>query len=345
MSFVGTPQEFLPPHLRTQASNPPHPVATQPPGAPAGYTTPHQAIHQAGVPQYQPPAGDERIQYVRNWIEKLKTENERAFNPFTIKAVLDGILQLLQYVTTGSVTGAQSGQVPGAPVSQQDPNAARVQFVHGGAQPAPGSPITNGDVQFVPGPPAMAEPTAGLQPNGQTVEYYGGPPGSQFSGGDTGGQRVEFYGGPQQNQGPAPVGAPPGPPPGYAPPHAYQQPPQQHDPNAGMPVSNQHQTVANPTGATFSAAPPAASVEAGTPVPPPGTPAAALAPPPVQSSVPPDRPAIPPPPINPQQVAASMPIPVAEVLPPNQALGQHVQQQPPQAEQPPTAPMPIGSGT
>lgn len=302
--------------------------------------TPAQYISQQSQPRTPSPADgpipgdsneqDARVHAALYKINELKSELQQAFNPYSLKTILEGTLNVLEYVLGGQVTPAQSHQVPGAPVATQDPNAARVAFSNSSPSPSPGSPITNGDVQFIPGPQQPAQPVAGQQANGQTVEYYGGPAGSPYESGAA--QKVEFFGGPGAGQTPQPPSTTPGvaqapmpqapmpqapmpqaPMPGA--PQAPQQP--YHDPRAGMPVQNGQATVDNPTGATFTPGAPPVSVEAGHQVPQPG---AATAPPPpaAVSTVPPDRPATAPPSdpqagLSPEQVTAMLP--GAEIVP------------------------------
>lgn len=306
--------------------------------------TPAQYIsQQAHAPSPSPSDGpvsqgdesEQRVQAALYKIKELKGELQQAYNPYSLKQCLEGTLNLIEYVLGGQVTAAHSNQVPGAPVATQDPNAARVAFSTSAPHATPGSPINNGDVQFTPGPPAAATPVAGQQPNGQTVEYYGGPAGTPYESGSA--QKVEFYAGPgagQQAQPPSttqqhlPQNPPQPQPQPQQPPQVPSPPP--HDPRAGMPVQPGQPSPNNPTGATFTPGVPPVSVEAGHSVPQ-GATAAPAAPPAAVSTVPPDRPLHGDPQANltPEQIA-SMPLPVAEVTQNRQPEPNQAPQSPPQ---------------
>jgi len=150
------------------------------------------SYHQPYQPP--PPTPEQLRQHALHWIKQLRSDVTQAFNPYSLQKAIDGTLQIVEFIlNSGRVSTAHPNQVPGQPMNPLDTGKAKVEFFGGPGnqqpQPQPSAPVVNGDVQFIPGGgPAM---------DGQTVEYYAGPPGSQHAGGDPNGQRVEIYGGPQ----------------------------------------------------------------------------------------------------------------------------------------------------
>lgn len=134
-------------------------------------------------------------------IRQLRTDLTTAYNPYSLQKILDGTLELMEYMLAGSVTQPNPNHVPGQALDPLDQGKAKVEFFGGPQQPTrPSEPVrNNGDVNFIPGPPPGSPGAVG----GQTVEYYGAPPGTQLPGGQTApqvyeanGQRVEIFGAP-----------------------------------------------------------------------------------------------------------------------------------------------------
>lgn len=156
---------------------------------------PHQYPQYQGYqpPPPPPPTPEQLRQHALGWIKQLRSDVTQAFNPYSLQKAIDGTLQIIEFIlNSGRISTAHPNQVPGQPVNPLDTGKARVEFFAGPGvgqpQPLPSPPITNGDVQFVPG--------SGPATGGQTVEYYAGPPGSPYNSGDPNGQRVEYYGAP-----------------------------------------------------------------------------------------------------------------------------------------------------
>lgn len=133
-----------------------------------------QTAYGAGYPQQPPPrqpTTEERLRAAVDRIRALKNENTQAYNPYSLQKVNAGILDVLEWILSGTVSSAHPNQVPGLPMNPVDQDKPRVEFYGGPQQPQPqpaGTPVVNGDVQFTYAP-------AGGGGNGQTVEYYGGP--------------------------------------------------------------------------------------------------------------------------------------------------------------------------
>jgi hypothetical protein len=128
-----------------------------------------------------------------NRIRVLRSDLTQAYNPYSLQKILDGTLELFQYLLTGSTQAAHPNQVPGSPINPLDTGKARVEFFSGPPQnpPPPQQPINaGGDVRFIPGPPP-GQTVGGMQ----DVEFFGGPPQAQIpvQRYERNGQTVEFF--------------------------------------------------------------------------------------------------------------------------------------------------------
>ena len=253
----------------------------------------------------------QKLTHAARTMAHIKSELHQAVHPTVLRDRLKDLIEIMEWLLFGQVSNAQPNIVPGIPANAyEDSSRTRVEF-YGGPQPPQyqvaqaRSPINNGDVQFMPGPPP------GTSIGGQSVEYYrdgqnvdqnGNPTGQQpqfqpqpplppqsqqfmiesppppaprIPGADyRGGQSVEFSGGPQR---PAPI------------------PP-------GAPVSNQP--------AQIISTPPTLNTEAGHQVAPiPGYPPHRQEPPNGFPSVPTPHPGTP---QNLEEVRARIPIPLAD---------------------------------
>lgn len=139
---------------------------------------------------------NQKLAAVVSRIRMLRSDCTRALNPYTLRDVLDGTLEVLEFICSGQVTSPNPNQVPGQALNPLDQGQAVVHFFGGPqATTSPGTPVNNnGDVKFIPGPPPGSPGVVG----GQTVQFYNGPQGSPHAvaNPEAGGQRVEFYDGP-----------------------------------------------------------------------------------------------------------------------------------------------------
>ena len=154
---------------------------------------------------------DTMIAQLAHYVKQLKSDNQSAYNPYKIKEINEGILNILEVLLTGGQSLSNMNQTAGVQPGL-DPSRARVGLFQT-IPPSPSAPIRSGDVSFVPGPPAGV--TVGNQQDvefhsgpghlgngGQKVEFYAGPASAPPPGGipplpvEQGGQRVEFMGGP-----------------------------------------------------------------------------------------------------------------------------------------------------
>jgi hypothetical protein len=188
----------------------------------------------------------QRIAMVMRQLAYIKSELHTAFNPQSLRDRMKDLVDAMEFALGGYISDGNPNQIPGVPASLlDDPTKTRVEFTSGpgavaqaaeraaaaqrastftpnlpafptntgAAQPtrAPGSPINNGDVQFVPGPPP-GNPI-GARPSGP---FANGPveppppPAPIFPGADYGGSptRVEIVGGPTHRTAPLVPGAP-----------------------------------------------------------------------------------------------------------------------------------------
>lgn len=177
--------------------------------------------------QQQQLAVAQKFALIRRQLSYIKSECHQAVHPTVIRDRLRDLIEVMEFMLFGGVSNAQPNLIPGVPAgAMDDPSKTKVEFFagpgtvpQGGAvimsnpftapppPPAARTPVNNGDVQFIQGPPAGSPGAVG----GQTVEYYNGP----NHPGDAGAQKVEFFGAPPQqaatpvsNQ-PAQIVAPP----------------------------------------------------------------------------------------------------------------------------------------
>lgn len=214
-----------------------------------------------GYPPPPPPTPEQMRMTMVAEIRRLRSDLTSSFNPYSLNKILDSTLALFEYMLAGAVIHPNPNQVPGQPVNPLDSGKTKVEFFGGPqtvtpvAMPGygppgpilpgmipqgmpgfvpppfapPAAPVTNGDVQFVPSPPAAS------------VEFYGGPPGTPGAtpvGYERNGQKVEFF--------PNPPGTP----------------------VTGQPAAPSPNTFNNPPTSQIMPGAPAMTVEAGNPVPP-----------------------------------------------------------------------------
>lgn len=199
----------------------------------------HQLPPNTQSPNTQPT--QQRLETSIARLQYIKSECLGAANPYLLRDRLVWVIEVLEYVLAGQVSKEISNQVPGNR-PQEDHTRAKVQFLgvtqsNDGNTPfaTPMAPITNGDVKFTPAPNGGFSVEGGA---GQAVQFYDGPAGTPYAGGDnSNGQKVEFFAGPTAPPAPAP-------------------PPQAQNP------------VSNSPAATFTPTAPTLSTEAGGNVPP-----------------------------------------------------------------------------
>lgn len=210
----------------------------------------------------------QRIAMVMRQLAYIKSELHTAFNPQSLRDRMKDLVDAMEFALGGYISDGNPNQIPGVPASLlDDPTKTRVEFTSGpgavaqaaeraaaaqrastftpnlpafptntgAAQPtrAPGSPINNGDVQFVPGPPpgtnSGGQQVEYVRADGVTVDVNGNPIGARpsgpfangpvepppppapiFPGADYGGSptRVEIVGGPTHRTAPLVPGAP-----------------------------------------------------------------------------------------------------------------------------------------
>lgn len=173
--------------------------------------TPQQAYaaqHPQHIPQNStgPSPTQQRLVAAVQQLRYVKSECLGATNPYLLRDRLVQVIEVLEYILAGDVSGQQSNQVPGNR-PQEDHNRAKVQFLgvtqsnNGSPTPfaTPTAPINNGDVKFTPAPNGGFSVEGG---SGQGVQFYDGPAGTAYAGGNNAGQRVEFYDGPGVAQNP-----------------------------------------------------------------------------------------------------------------------------------------------
>jgi hypothetical protein len=181
----------------------------------------------------------QKIAMVMKQLAYVKAELHTAVNPMSLRDRVRDFVDAMEFAIGGFVSDGNPNQIPGTPAALlDDPTKTRVEFTSGpGAviqaqqkaeaiqrsagftphlpsfptpgsgqpQPAPrspGTPIVNGDVQFVPGPPPGTSTGIG---NGQSVEFIRADGVHVDSNGNP------IGGAPQQNFNPFEEPAPPAP--------------------------------------------------------------------------------------------------------------------------------------
>lgn len=146
-------------------------------------------------PYYQQPAppppqltAEQKRDILVNKVRALRTDLTQAYNPYSLQKVLDGTLQVIEFVLTGQVTNVNPNQVPGQAVNPLDSGKVRVEFFSGPGVAPPSAPVNSSDVQFVPAPPQQllsapdGSAVQSYERNGQKVEFYPNPPGTPVTG-------------------------------------------------------------------------------------------------------------------------------------------------------------------
>jgi hypothetical protein len=197
--FNNTPSELggpvrAPVQMESGHQNPPGQTPQQ---AYAAQNPQHNQLPQNSA---SPSPTQQRLTAAVHQLRYVKSECLGATNPYLLRDRLVQVIEVLEYILAGDVSGQQSNQVPGNR-PQEDHGKAKVQFLgvtqsnSGSPTPfaTPTAPINNGDVQFIPAPNGGFSVEGGA---GQAVQFFDGPAGSPYAGGNNGGQRVEFYDGP-----------------------------------------------------------------------------------------------------------------------------------------------------